>query len=107
MLLGFDPEARHPLVELTLQAGDHLLLATDGVFDERQGDPRPVWDRAGVRECVARFPNLGWRKNLEYLFASFSGNETLRPLKDDVSMILIDILERDAPPQEARQTLFP
>jgi serine phosphatase RsbU (regulator of sigma subunit)/anti-sigma regulatory factor (Ser/Thr protein kinase) len=95
MPLGLLPGMKYEEAQLELQAGESLLIYSDGLV-EAHNDQREMFGFPRLRACLPCAPNSGWRGNvtlIEYLLdelASFTGPSWEQ--EDDVTFVTLDRL---------------
>lgn len=95
LLFGMVPEAAYPVRGLALEAGDRLLLCTDGLLEPEDANGEPFGDRRleeVVRACQARPAGELSARLLEELRAW----QPPGPQQDDITLVVVDVVQGGA-----------
>ena len=97
LMLGIFPEAAYAAVEIRVGPGDRCLLYTDGVIEAKNA----AQEEFGKSRCIefletqrdmpaARFANALFDR-----IDGFCGHNPARAQEDDITLLVLDFLERD------------
>ncbi|MFD4630734.1 SpoIIE family protein phosphatase [Streptomyces sp. NPDC058284] len=113
--LGIDPDADYPTTRLVLEAGETMLICTDGLIETGGHDLDSGWSR--LRTVLEEFPGQGEPDALERLADSLvqavhglSSHHTTGPLadrrEDDIAVLLLSRASRPEQRTDARRTVL-
>jgi sigma-B regulation protein RsbU (phosphoserine phosphatase) len=96
-----DLDSEYPVRQIRLEAGDRLLLYTDGITEAENGVGEQFGD--GRLEQVMRDNSSYTVAQLsEHLLAEIRAwNPEATTLQDDITLIAIDVLKVDAPSRQS------
>jgi serine phosphatase RsbU (regulator of sigma subunit) len=90
-LVGLTASPEYPAVRVTLDAGDLVLLYTDGLTDARA--PAQVLEEGQLVELLKRGAGLSGEELAEFLERGVTGADDPR---DDIAMLVIELLPKTA-----------
>lgn len=93
LLLGVRPREQYAQTEFRLEAGDRLLLYTDGLV-EAENARGEVFGDSSLEEFIAAHQNLSPEQFAEHLLnevIGWSENGSTRGQADDITLVVIDI----------------
>lgn len=107
MLLGLKADAQYLDTAIDLDDHDTLFFTSDGLVEERvhYGVMTGGYSDDEFQELLRDYPDRGYLDNLNYLYRRMAVRDTLSPLHDDTSMVLVKV-DRDAGAKEPRVTVF-
>jgi phosphoserine phosphatase RsbU/P len=92
LLLGVLPEAEYPVCEIALQAGDRLVLYTDGVSEPENGSGEAFGARE-LEQVVRKNQLSAPSELLEQLLVEIRNWQPVSvEQKDDITLVAIDVL---------------
>jgi sigma-B regulation protein RsbU (phosphoserine phosphatase) len=92
LLLGVLPEAEYPVCEIALQAGDRLLLYTDGVSEPENGSGE-AFGAQKLEQVIRKNQLSAPSELLEQLLVEIRNWQPASvEQKDDITLVAIDVL---------------
>ncbi|WP_306332276.1 SpoIIE family protein phosphatase [Streptomyces sp. KL118A] len=113
--LGIDPDADYPTTRLVLEAGETMLICTDGLIETGGHDLDSGWSR--IRTTLEEYAGEGESDGLEQLADALvqavhgpSSHHTTGPLadrrEDDIAVLLLSRTGRSEQHADARRTVL-
>ena len=99
LMLGQFPEATYSCAEQNLKRGDRLLLYTDGIIEASNSDGEE-FGMESLQQYLARNHTVPVEKFADSLLkaiGSWTGLQHSQSLDDDLTLVVIDILDHKAP----------
>ena len=93
-LLGIFKNEEFPTFETQLNPGDRLLLYTDGVETAFQAGAAPSLDSRSCRQLIAAAADQPIESMLRQLEAQLDRNSEWQTLRDDITVVGLEILRR-------------
>jgi serine phosphatase RsbU (regulator of sigma subunit) len=99
LLLGVRPDEAYPQSEFSFEAGDRLLLYTDGLVEATNPDGKEFGE-ARLSDFINAHENLSAEQLAERLLQevlAWPGNGNRHPQADDITLVVIDVGRRQHP----------